>query len=256
MRLLFVRHGDPDYVHDTLTEKGHREAAFLAERAEDLEMGTCFVSPLGRAQATAGYCMKKLGRTAKTLGWLQEFPAVIDLNQAMHLEEAYPMSRKENGRYVPRIVWDVVPSYWGTHMDCMDPVSWRDCDICCHSDTVEIYDRVTEEFDRLLAEYGYVREGNIYRVEKESTETLTFFCHFAITCVFLSHLWNVSPFLLWHSLALAPTSVTEVVTEERQQGIACFRGLKLGDVSHLVLGGEPVSTAARFCEVFSGKERH
>ena len=33
MRLLFVRHGDPDYVHDTLTEKGHREAAFLAERA-------------------------------------------------------------------------------------------------------------------------------------------------------------------------------------------------------------------------------
>lgn len=166
------------------------------------------------------------------------------------------MSRKENGRYVPRIVWDVVPSYWGTHMDCMDPVRWRDCDICRHSDTVEIYDRVTEEFDRLLAEYGYVREGNIYRVEKESTETLTFFCHFAITCVFLSHLWNVSPFLLWHSLALAPTSVTEVVTEERQQGIACFRGLKLGDVSHLVLGGEPVSTAARFCEVFSGKERH
>lgn len=70
MRLLFVRHGDPDYVHDTLTEKGHREAAFLAERAEDLEMGTCLVSPLGRAQATAGYCMKKLGRTAKTLGWL------------------------------------------------------------------------------------------------------------------------------------------------------------------------------------------
>ena len=200
--------------------------------------------------------MKKLGRTAKTLGWLQEFPAVIDLNQALHLEEAYPMSRKENGRYVPRIVWDASRPTGGAHMDCMDPVRWRDCDICRHSDTVEIYDRVTEEFDRLLAGYGYVRDGNIYRVEKESTETLTFFCHFAITCVFLSHLWNVSPFLLWHSLALAPTSVTEVVTEERQQGIACFRGLKLGDVSHLVLGGESVSTAARFCEVFSGKERH
>lgn len=34
MRLLFIRHGDPDYVHDTLTEKGHREAALLAERAQ------------------------------------------------------------------------------------------------------------------------------------------------------------------------------------------------------------------------------
>ena len=81
------------------------------------------------------------------------------------------MSRKENGRYVPRIVWDVVPSYWGAHMDCMDPVRWRDCDICRHSDTVEIYDRVTEEFDRLLAGYGYVRDGNIYRVEKEDQRT-------------------------------------------------------------------------------------
>ena len=28
MRIIFVRHGDPDYEHDTLTEKGHREARF------------------------------------------------------------------------------------------------------------------------------------------------------------------------------------------------------------------------------------
>ena len=53
MRLLFIRHGDPDYVHDTLTEKGHREAALLAKRAKELELGECYASPLGRAQATA-----------------------------------------------------------------------------------------------------------------------------------------------------------------------------------------------------------
>ena len=41
MRLLFIRHGDPDYVNDTLTAKGHREAALLAERAADLELGDC-----------------------------------------------------------------------------------------------------------------------------------------------------------------------------------------------------------------------
>ena len=32
MRLIFIRHGDPDYVHDTLTEKGKREAELLAQR--------------------------------------------------------------------------------------------------------------------------------------------------------------------------------------------------------------------------------
>ncbi len=26
MKLIFIRHGDPDYEHDTLTEKGIREA--------------------------------------------------------------------------------------------------------------------------------------------------------------------------------------------------------------------------------------
>lgn len=256
MRLLFIRHGDPDYVHDTLTEKGHREAALLAERAEALQLGKCFVSPLGRAQATAGYSMKKLGRTAKTLGWLQEFPARIDLNRAPQLLDAFPNARKEDGKYAPHIVWDIMPSYWGEFSDCMDPARWRECEISRNSDTVEIYDYVTGKFDKLLMEHGYIRDGRCYKVEKESTETLTFFCHFRITCVFLAHLWGISPFLLWHSLALAPTSVTEIVTEERQQGIACFRGLKIGDVSHLVLGGEPVSTAARFCEVYSGTGLH
>lgn len=256
MRLLFIRHGDPDYVHDTLTEKGHREAALLAERAEALQLGKCFVSPLGRAQATAGYSMKKLGRTAKTLGWLQEFPARIDLNRAPQLLDAFPNARTEDGKYAPHIVWDIMPSYWAEFSDCMDSAGWRECEISRNSDTVEIYDHVTGEFDKLLAERGYIRNGRCYKVEKESTETLTFFCHFGITCVFLAHLWGISPFLLWHSLALAPTSVTEIVTEERQQGTACFRGLKIGDVSHLILGGEPVSTAARFCEVYSGPGLH
>ena len=32
MRFLIIRHGDPDYEKDSLTEKGWREAALLADR--------------------------------------------------------------------------------------------------------------------------------------------------------------------------------------------------------------------------------
>ena len=71
----------------------------------------------------------------------------------------------------------------------------------------------------------------------------------------LSHLWNVSPFTLWNSLAIAPTSVTELYTEERKQEIAYFRASKVGDVSHLYAGEEEPSFAARFCEVYSNKEQ-
>ena len=255
MRILLIRHGDPDYVNDTLTEKGRREAALLAKRAVSMNMGECYKSPLGRAKDTAASCLEVTGKTAEILDWLQEFPAQVDLNKNPELEKAYPDVKKEGEHFLPRIAWDMVPGYWTEHEAYMDKNAWRETEVAKNSDLVEVYDHVIEEFDRFLAEHGYVREGAHYRVEKESDETVTFFCHFGISCVLLSHLWNVSPFVLWHSLALAPTSVTEVVTEEREQGTAYFRGLKVGDISHLYAGGEEPSFAARFCETYSNKEQ-
>ena len=49
MRILFIRHGDPDYENDTLTEKGRREAALLAQMAPSMKIDDCYMSPLGRA---------------------------------------------------------------------------------------------------------------------------------------------------------------------------------------------------------------
>lgn len=255
MRLLFIRHGDPDYVHDTVTEKGKKEAALLAESAERLCVGDCYMSPLGRAQDTAGYTLRRLGITAETLDWLQEFPARVDVNLSEKLLKIYPNAKVRDGKYVSHVVWDMLPSYWTAHPEYMDRELWRTAEVMQYCDMISVYDSVTRQFDELLAGYGYVRENAYYRVERENTGTVTFFCHFGITCVLLAHLWNVSPFVLWHGLALAPTSVTEVVTEEREQGIAYFRGLRLGDVSHLYAGNEAPSFAARFCEVFSNKEQ-
>ena len=120
---------------------------------------------------------------------------------------------------------------------------------------VAVYDNVVKNLDKLLAKYGYIREGMSYRVEKAHTKTVTFFCHFGLTCVVLSHLLNISPFSLWHGLALAPTSVTEVVTEEREKGIAMFRSLRMGDISHLAVAKEQPSFSARFCEIYDNQEQ-
>ena len=32
MRIIFIRHGEPDYDNNTLTEKGFREAELLKDR--------------------------------------------------------------------------------------------------------------------------------------------------------------------------------------------------------------------------------
>lgn len=255
MRILMIRHGDPDYEHDRLTETGKREARLLAEAAGRLEPGDCFVSPLGRAKETAAYTLKKLGLTAETLDWLEEFPAKLDINGSEELIRAYPNTRKDGERYSPRIVWDMLPSYYMEHPEYMDRERWRDSEAVRRSDMIPVYEHVTGSLDKLLAEYGYVRDGLFYRVEQANTKTVTFFCHFGLTCAVLSHLMNVSPFALWHGLALAPTSVTEVVTEEREKGTALFRGLRLGDVSHLYAAGEKPSFSARFCETYENAEQ-
>ena len=176
MRILLIRHGDPDYVNDTLTEKGRREAALLAKRAVSMNMGECYKSPLGRAKDTATPCLEVTGKTAEILDWLQEFPAQVDLNKNPELEKAYPDVKKEGEHFLPRIAWDMVPGYWTEHEAYMDKNAWRETEVAKNSDLAEVYDHVIEEFDRFLAEHGYVREGAHYCVEKESDETVTLPC--------------------------------------------------------------------------------
>ncbi len=79
MRIIFIRHGDPDYVNDSLTEKGVREAELLAKRVAKWENITQFYcSPLGRAKKTASYSLEAVGREAITYEWMKEFSYFID----------------------------------------------------------------------------------------------------------------------------------------------------------------------------------
>ena len=181
---------------------------------------------------------------------------MVDTSLDEEMQAAYPDALKEDGVWHPHIVWDIMPAYYTRHPELMDPVGWRSSKVARMSGMAEVYDYVTSSFDELLASYGYVREeGGLYRVEKEYPGTLTFFCHFGLTSVLLSHLWNVSPFVLLQHLVMAPSSVTEVFTEERQKGAAHFRATHIGDISHLTLAGITPSFHARFCEVYSREDQ-
>ena len=257
MRLLLIRHGDPDYMHDTLTEKGEKEAALLADllfREEHID--DIYVSPLGRAQKTASFTAKKLGKPVTTLDWLQEFPAILDINQSETLRKSYTDTAKNpDGSYRNRIFWDMLPSAWSIGKGYLDNKEWRNSEIGRCSGLNELYDSVTGGLDSLLSQYGYERDGLLYHVREANTKTVALFCHFGVSCVLLSHLWNVSPFILWHCLGMQPSSVTELVTEERQEGIASFRGLRVGDISHLRAAGEDPSFMGRFCETYGNVEQ-
>lgn len=242
MRLLIVRHGDPDYSIDSLTEKGWKEAEYLSERLSKLDVKDFYVSPLGRAKDTASFTLKKMNRTAVECDWLREFDVLIDRPDVTDRQKR---------------LWDWLPQDWTQDERFYQYDHWYENARLQQSDAKGYYDYVTGKFDKLLAEHGYVREGHYYRVEKPNEDTLVFFCHFGLECVLLAHLIGASPMVLWHGFCAAPSSVTTVNTEERREGIASFRISAFGDISHLYVHDEPPAFAARFCEMYSNTdERH
>ena len=241
MRLIFVRHADPNYEIDSLTATGWEEARLVAERIAKLDVKEFYVSPLGRAQDTAGCTLELSNRTAMTLDWLREFPPKI------HRPDC-----KEK-----TICWDWLPQDWMKEERFYNRKEWLELEAMKNSDVPTEYEKVSKGLDAVLADCGYVRDGNYYRVEKANMDTLVFFCHFGVECVMLSHLLNVSPMILWHGFCAAPASVTTVYTEERRKGIASWRVSSFGDNSHLYAAGREPSFSARFCECYDNKnERH
>lgn len=238
MKLLIVRHGDPDYSIDSLTEKGWREAEFLSERLAGIEAAAYYVSPLGRARDTASLTLKKVGREAQTCEWLREFQLMV---------------HKPNVTDRKTIAWDWLPGDWLREERFLRYDQWWEPEVFQAEQGKEQYDWVTQNLDALLKHHGYEREGQYYRAVKPNNDTLIFFCHFGVECVLLSHLLHISPMVLWHGTCAAPTSVTTVVTEERRSGIAAFRMSSFGDISHLYCQNEPPAFAARFCECYGNE---
>lgn len=233
MKLVFVRHGDPDYVHDSLTAKGRVEAEILSGRIAKMKVRDFYCSPLGRAQETAAYSLNKIGREAVTYDWLQEFPG-------------YVVDEQSGNRRIP---WDLMPGDWTKRPRLYDKDAWLSDPLMQSGDVAEVYARVCSGIDGLLAGYGYMRDGGIYRTKGGNEDTLVFFCHLGITFVIMSHLIGLSPVMLWQGFFVAPTSVTTLVTEERIPGEVFFRCTGLGDVSHLYEAGEPVSKSGFFEEM-------
>ena len=190
MKILFVRHAEPWYAKDSLTEKGRREAELLSNRLCKLDVKAFYSSPLGRARETGRYTLEKLGREAEILPWLAEFRGrSID---------------PETGH--DRIPWDYKPSIWMERDDLRSMDSWLQDPLMADGNVAQIWQETTEGLDALLASHGYIRNGHIYRVADNKPDTIVLFCHFGIMMACISHLLGISPINLWHGFSPVDSS--------------------------------------------------
>lgn len=261
MRIIFIRHGEPDYTTDTLTGNGVREADALVARTSQWNVEQFYVSPLGRAQLTAAPTLAARGQEAITLPWLREFNVrVVD-----------PITQE------PHCAWDLMPQTYAVDPVMYDPMEWiHSAFYSQYPEVAEQWQLVREGIDGLLAQYGYIRNGawydfvdptghvnpagigdlmlhgtHTYEIRDTDDErTIVMVCHMGITCVILGYLMGISPVILWHTTCIPTTGVTVINAEKRLDNVAHWRLQLLGDTRHLQEAGLPVSGYAAFSPLF------
>ena len=72
MRIIFVRHGEPDYDNDCLTENGIVQAQATAARLHDESISAIYASPMGRAMQTASFTASDHGLEVQPLEFMHE----------------------------------------------------------------------------------------------------------------------------------------------------------------------------------------
>lgn len=240
MEILIVRHAEPNYEIDSLTEKGWREAELLSRKLEKMDIAAFYCSPKGRAKDTAKPTLEKMNREMKILEWLREFRSPID----------YPHTDLSTR------CWDLRPMDWVNTKAYDSRDEWYKEPLMQSGNVGEEYQWVASGLDELLGSHGYVHEGNYFRVEKNNHDKIVLFSHYGVSGVILSHLLGIPPRFFWQNCVMQPSSITSLVTEEREKGIAIFRMRSYGDISHLYAGDEEPSFMARFCECFEDDTRH
>ena len=175
MRIIFVRHGHPNYEQDCLTELGKQQAAAAAERLADEGIEAIYASTCGRAFETAEYTARKLGLE------VHECPFMREINWGS--ADGVPLEEDGHPWYA---AWKMASR--GEDLRYAD---WQNHGEFPRNRVVESVRVVTEGFDGWMKRLGYTREGLYYRCGEDTKHTVAMFSHGGASSAALSHIMNV-----------------------------------------------------------------
>ena len=195
MRIVLIRHGDPNYEKDCLTELGHKQVKVAAQRLMKEGIEEIYCSPLGRARQTAQAFSDASGiKEIKILDFIQE----IRFGREGELYDS---------KWNP---WLGVNALVRQGKDLQTP-DWREYPVFKNTYSTEDADKIAVETDKWLASLGYEREGLYYRnTRKDDAEkTIAVFCHGGSSAAFLAHVLNQTfPYMCGVLLRFPHTTIT------------------------------------------------
>ena len=220
MRLIFVRHGEPDYAHDCLTETGKKQALAAAERLTEENIDAIYASPFGRALETAQATADRLGLPVTVLDYMHEI--TWGGKQAQLPENGHPWFL--SWRMIEEEDFDFYRADWREHP------SFRD------NRARDEFDRVSAAFDGFMAAQGYIHDGGRFLCEQSNEKALAIFSHGGSGGIVLSHLLHL-PFP--YVCAVMPYDFTSIIILDfpSEPGRYVFPRLELfNDCAHIRRG--------------------
>ena len=182
MILYYVRHGEPIYDPDSLTELGQKQAAALAKRFSLYGLDEVYSSPSNRAKLTAKPTCEALGLEMKICDWADEALAGLDTG----------MKNKEGG-----FVWSFADKEMSEKFN--DP-SVRALDKEWYKHPYfegfpfeKGMKRIDSAVDEFLLSLGYKhdRENNCYEKVGKSPERVALFAHHGASMMILSSILDI-----------------------------------------------------------------
>ena len=219
MRILFVRHGEPDYEHDCLTPLGAVQAKAAAERLREEGIEEIYTSPMGRARQTAEAAAELLGLEPKVLDFMHEIWWGSDDGTPVYA----------NGH-----PWQIADEMARQGWDLTDP-SWRTHPFFVHNRAVSNVDFIEKGVDEWMKSLGYEREGVYYRCAREddAQHTVALFSHGGSSSAAMGRILNL-PFPYMCAMLHLPFTGITAIRLDRHPGSVHLPCLELaGDGRHI-----------------------
>ena len=177
MRIIFIRHGEPDYENDTLTETGFKQAQLVAQRLKYENIEEIWSSTHGRALNSAKPTAELLGLPVKAVDFMREVTWGSKTGEKL-FAGGHP--------------WDIADEMARLGMDLNSP-DWRTNAFFKDNKVVDCAETVENGIDEWLEEHGYKRNGLYYEhlIEEEYHRTVAFFCHGGSSSAAIAHIMNL-----------------------------------------------------------------
>jgi len=194
MRLILVRHAEPNYELDCLTELGHKQAKIAAQRLINEGIEEIYSSPMGRARQTAQAFSDASGIKK------------IEILDFMHEIRYGPENDLYNEEWSPWAASDKMISK-GQEL-CTE--NWRELPVFTGNTATIDVDNVMKNADSLLEKWGYKREGLYYRNIRSNDDqhTIALFSHGGSSTALLSRIFNIPFPYLCATLHIPHTGIT------------------------------------------------